>query len=158
MIIVIIGQSGSGKTSFAKKNFLNGHLEIIEDAVPYTTNGDFCAIGKYGISIRTEGTDTLSYNSGDKIRALIKKLNDEGKNILIEGDRINNLKTFEFLETLDAEIKLYLLVCSLETSRSRLKSAGSKISLKFIKATKTRSRNIFLKFYKKFDGKVIIND
>lgn len=158
MIVVVIGQSGAGKTSFVKAKFLQGELKIIEDIVPYTTNGISCAIGKYGIGIRTEGTDTLSYNSGDKIRALIKKLNAEGKNILIEGDRINNRKTFELLESLNTEVRLYLISCSLETSLSRLRAAGSKITSKFVKATKTRSENNFSKFAQRFNGKVIYND
>lgn len=157
MIIVVIGQSGSGKTTFAKK-FLQGELKIISDIVPYTTNGNFCAVGKYGLGIRTEGTDTLPYNSGGRIRALIKKLHAAGKNILLEGDRINNRATFEFLATLNADVKLYLLTCSLETSLSRLRAADSKITLPYIKGTKTRSKNNFLQYGGRFNGEIVIND
>lgn len=158
MIIVVIGQSGSGKTSFVKNNFLQGELEIIPDVVPYTTNGKFCAVGKYGIGIRTEGTDTLPYNSGVKIRELIKRLHSDGKNILLEGDRINNHATFEFLFSLNADVKLYLMTCSLETSMTRLKAAGSKITPSFVKGTKTRSRNAFLQYKDRFNGEVVKSD
>lgn len=158
MIIVVIGQSGSGKTTFVKNNFLRGELEIISDIVPYTTNGQFCAVGKYGIGIRTEGSDTLPYNSGGKIRELIKKLHSEGKNVLLEGDRINNRETFELLATLNAEVKLYLITCSLETSLTRLKAAGSKIKPPYVKGTKTRSRNNFLKYGGRFNGEIINSD
>ena len=158
MIIVVIGQSGSGKTSFVKNNFLQGEIEIIPDIVPYTTNGNFCAVGKYGIGIRTEGTDTLPYNSGNKIRELIKKLHAQGKNILLEGDRINNHATLDLLSSLKTEVKLYLMTCSLDTSLTRLKAAGSKITPSFVKGTKTRSRNIFLQYGKRFNGEIIRND
>lgn len=158
MIIVVIGQSGSGKTTFVKDNFLQGELKIITDIVPYTTNGEFCAVGKYGIGIRTEGTDTLPYNSGDKIRELVRKLHNAGENILLEGDRINNHATFEFLSSLNADVKLYLVTCSLETSLTRLKAACSKITASFVKGTKTRSRNNFLQYGKRFNGEVIKSD
>lgn len=158
MIIVVIGQSGAGKTTFAKNNFLQGDFKIIDDIVPYTTNGEYCAIGKYGIDKRTEGTDTLPYNSGNKIRKLISLLNSEGKNILIEGDRINNQATFEFLRTLDTKIKLYLILCPLETSIERLRKSGSKITPKFVKGTKTKSLNNFIKYRDYFNGEIIEND
>lgn len=158
MITVIIGQSGAGKTTFAKKNFLQGELKIINDVVPYTTNGENCALGQYGIDKRTEGTDTLPYNAGEKIRAQISKLHAAEKNILIEGDRINNTATFEFLKKLGAEVKIYLLSCTLETSIERLRAANSKITPKFIKATKTKSANNYKKWSKFFSGEIIIND
>lgn len=158
MIFIIIGQSGSGKTTFVRKRFLTGELSIVEDIVPYTTNGEYCAIGKYGIGIRTEGTDTLSYDAGEKIRRQIRKLLDEGKNVVIEGDRINNRATFATIALMNVPAKLFLVVCSLETSLQRLRAAGSKITPTFVKATKTRSRNNFLKWRKRFDGEVVRND
>lgn len=100
MIFVVIGQSGAGKTTFVKGKFLSGELRIVDDVVPYTTNGKICAIGKYGIGRRTEGTDTLPYNSDAKIRELIKKLHSDGENVLIEGDRINN-STMRFSDIAD---------------------------------------------------------
>lgn len=158
MIIVVIGQSGSGKTTFAKNNFLRGELEIVPDIVPYTTNGFFFGVGKYGIGIRTEGTDTLPYNSGGRIRELVKKLHAEGRNVLLEGDRINNRATFDFLTTLAADVKLYLMTCSLETSLARLKAAGSSITPPFVKGTKTRSMNNFLQYGVRFNGEIIKSD
>ena len=158
MIFIIIGQSGSGKTTFVRKRFLTGELSIVEDIVPYTTNGEYCAIGKYGIGIRTEGTDTLSYDAGEKIRRQIQKLHAEGKDIVIEGDRINNRATFAMIAILKIPAKLYLVDCSLETSIVRLRASGSTITPAFVKATKTRSRNNFLKWRKRFDGEVVKND
>lgn len=158
MIFVVIGQSGAGKTTFVKEKFLSGELKIVEDVVPYTTNGKICAIGRYGIGRRTEGTDTLPYNSGAKIRELIKKLHVAGEDILIEGDRINNRATFELLRNIGAEVKLYLVTCTLETSISRLRAGGSNITEKFVKATKTRSANNFARYSEDFSGEIIDND
>ena len=158
MIYIVIGQSGAGKTSFVRQRFLNGDLSVVEDIVPYTTNGKICAIGKYGIGIRTEGTDTLSYDAGDRIRRQIEKLNAEGKDIVLEGDRINNRATFATIAILKAPAKLFLVTCSIETSLRRLRAAGSEITPTFVKATKTRSKNNFLKWRKRFDGEIIKNE
>jgi len=42
MIYVVIGQSGAGKTTFVKKHFLTGAMELIEKKypVPVTKCGD----------------------------------------------------------------------------------------------------------------------
>ena len=158
MIYIIIGQSGSGKTSFVYQRFLTGELSIVEDIVPYTTNGKYCAIGKYGIGIRTEGTDTLAYNAGEKIRQQIEKLAAEGKDIILEGDRINNRATFASIALLKVPAKLFLINCSLSASMKRLRAVGSEITETFVKATKTRSINNFLKWRRRFDGEVIKNE
>ena len=100
----------------------------------------------------------MPYNSGEKIRELVKKLHAAEKNILLEGDRINNRATFEFLSSLKADVKLFLVTCSLETSLTRLKAAGSKITPPFVKGTKTRSRNNFLQYKDRFNGEIIRND
>lgn len=73
MFYVVIGQSGSGKTSYVKKNFIFGEIELIKENVYYTKCNDICALGKYGVGIRTEGTDTLPYNSKNAIRKQLQK-------------------------------------------------------------------------------------
>ncbi|MDE6940956.1 MAG: hypothetical protein K2P40_08460 [Lachnospiraceae bacterium] len=69
MFYIVIGQSGSGKTTFVKTRFLTERVKIIEDIIPYSVceNG-IIALGRYNIGKRTEGTDTLSYNAKDKIK------------------------------------------------------------------------------------------
>lgn len=158
MIIVVIGQSGAGKTTFVKNHFLDGECEIVEDIVPYTTNGKYCAIGKYYVGRRTEGTDTLSYSAQEKIRNLVQKLVKEDKDIVLEGDRINNRATLAFLAMLQVPVKMYLISCSLETSKRRLRSAGSKITDPFLKTTRTKSYNNFNKWKKRFNGEVVVTD
>lgn len=158
MIIVVIGQSGAGKTTFVKSNFLQGECEIIDDIVPYTTNGKYCVIGKYFVGRRTEGTDTLSYSAQEKIRNLVQKLVKEGKDIVMEGDRINNKATLAYISMLKVPVKMYLVTCSLETSIKRLRAAGSKITEPFLKTTRTKSHNNYAKWSKRFNGEVVVTD
>lgn len=157
MIYIIIGQSGAGKTTFTKQNFLKEPIEIIEDVITYSRSlNGICALGKYGIGKRTEGTDTLSYSAKNKIKLQLKKL--KGKDILLEGDRINNREIFDFISTLGDEVKLYLITCSLKTSMERLRAAGSSITLTFVRATKTKSKKMFLEYSGRFNGEVIKTD
>ncbi|MBQ8331116.1 MAG: hypothetical protein IJX94_01285 [Clostridia bacterium] len=154
MFYIIIGQSGSGKTTFAKTNFLSEPIEIIEDIIPYSkcSNG-IIALGRYGIGKRTEGTDTLSYSAKNNIKKLLRKLKHE--NVLLEGDRINNKEIFDFIASLGVGVKLYLVTCSLNTSMRRLRAAGSTITPSFVKMTKTKSKRMFLEYGQRFNGEII---
>lgn len=153
MFYIIIGQSGSGKTTFTRERFLTGPLEVYEDVIPLTRSGDIIALGKYGIGKRTEGTDTLPYNAAPKIRQQLKQL--KGRDVVLEGDRINNPDMFRFIENLGEPVKLYLVTCSLKTSMTRLRAAGSTITPAFVKATKSKARNNFLEFGERFNGEII---
>lgn len=155
MFIVVIGQSGAGKTTFVKERFITGKTQIKKDVIPYTiSESGFIALGKYNIGKRTEGTDTLAYNAKDKIIRQLARF--KGKNVVLEGDRINNESIFEYLAESKEYVQLYLITCSLQTSMERLKDAGSNIGPEFVKATKTKSKNMFLKYREKFNG-VFIN-
>lgn len=155
MIYIIIGQSGSGKTTFVKQKFLSGDKRVVEDIVPYTVCGNVAALGRYGIEKRTEGTDTLSYNSQERIKELLPVLIKKGYDIVMEGDRINTPDMFEYVKSLGQEVKLYLVKCSLLTSMERLQAAGSTITMTFVKATKTKAKRNFLRYAKVFDGEII---
>lgn len=159
MFYIIIGQSGAGKTTFAKTRFLLEPYYPKEGIIPYTKcyNG-ILALGKYGIGKRTEGTDTLPYNAKDKIKAQLKVFAQQGADVLLEGDRINNRETLNYIAALGVPVKMYLITCSLQTSMKRLRAAGSKISVKFVKTTKTKSKNIFLEYGSRFDGEIINTD
>lgn len=155
MIYIIIGQSGSGKTTFVKQKFLSGDTKIIEDVIPYTVSGGTAALGRYGIGKRTEGTDTLSYNSQERIKELLPVLIKKGYDVVMEGDRINTPDMFEYVKSLSVEVKLYLVKCSLLTSMERLQAAGSMITMSFVKATKTKAKRNFLRYAKSFNGEII---
>lgn len=157
MFYCIIGQSGSGKTTFAKTQFLSGPITIVEDIIPYSlcSNG-IIALGKYDVGKRTEGTDTLPYNAKARIIEQLKKL--KGKTVVLEGDRINNRDIFDLLSSLGVEVKLYLITCSLSTSMKRLRAAGSTITPSFVKMTKTKSKRMFLEYGQRFHGEIINTD
>lgn len=125
--------------------------------IAYTKDANgLLALGKYGIGKRTEGTDTLPYNAKANIKRFLRENSD--KDILIEGDRINNREIFDFIAALGVEVKLYIVVCSLKTSMERLRAAGSTITPKFVKATKTKSKRIYLEYARRFNGEVIRTD
>ena len=156
MIIIVIGQSGSGKTTLCKNRFIKEPYEIRQDITTYTECGNgVVAIGKYGINIREEGTDTLPYNSQDKIVEQVKKLIQNGKTVLIEGDRISSKRVFDELAKTGAECKLYLISCSIKTSMERLRKANSKISKSFVKSTKTKTRRLYFEYKDIFNGEII---
>lgn len=154
MIYIVIGQSGAGKTTFAKRKFMSGKIEIRKDIVPITVcDNGVTAIGKYGIGIRTEGTDTTQRNAKNSIKKQIKRLKD--KDLLLEGDRITSREIFEFIASIGTQVKMYLVTCSVQTSIRRLRAAGSAISPAFVKYTKTKSKKLFLEYRKRFHGEIV---
>lgn len=156
MFHIIIGQSGAGKTTYAKTNFLHGPLTVQDGEVAYTVCGNgMRALGRYGIGKRTEGTDTLAYNAKGKIKRQLKRFAEQGVDVLLEGDRINNRETLEYISTLRVPVTLYLLTCSVKTSMKRLRAAGSNISVSFVKATKTKSKKNYLDFSGRFNGMIV---
>lgn len=157
MFYIVIGQSGSGKTTFVRNRFLKSAVpEIYEDIIPLTKAGDYILLGKYGIGTRTEGTDTLPYNAAPKIKEQLKKL--KGKNVVLEGDRITNNGMMQFISALGEPTKMYITICGISTSMRRLRAAGSTITPTFVKTTRTKSRNVFLEWGRRFSGEVINTD
>lgn len=155
MIYIIVGQSGSGKTTFTKSRFLNGETEVFEDEIPYTVCGRTAALGRYNVGKRTEGTDTLPYNAQDKIKRLLPKLIGMGYDIVMEGDRINTPEIFDYVRNLGQDVKLFLVKCSILTSMERLQAAGSTITITFVKATKTKAKRNYIRYAKVFHGEII---
>lgn len=157
MIYIVIGQSGSGKTTFVKQRWLAGNSQIVEDEVPYTVCDGRALIGKYNVGLRTEGTDTLPYDALPRILKQIDRLYPH-MDIVLEGDRINNRRLFEHILRRGYAAKLFLLRCSIVTSVKRLRAAGSKITPKFVKATRTKSEHNFLRYASAMDGEVVVTD
>ncbi len=153
LITVIIGQAGAGKTTYVKNKYLKNPV-LIKDIIKVTKCDDNYLLGDYTINSRTLGTDTIPYNELNKI---IKYIGDNpDKNIIAEGDRINNDKFFQFLLTLQRPIKLFLFICPLKVSKNRLKEVSC-IKLPFIKATRTKSVRNYLKYKDYFQSEIIKN-
>lgn len=157
MFYIVIGQSGAGKTTFVRERFIgNTEPEVYEDIVPLTRAGNYILLGRYGIGTRTEGTDTLPYNAAPKIKEQLRKL--KGKNVVLEGDRITNPGMMQYIATLGEPTKMFLVKCKLATSMKRLRAAGSSITPTFVKATRSKSRNVFIEWARRFSGEVIDTD
>ncbi len=140
MIYVIIGQSGSGKTTYVKQIFFNEkNFRRFDKPIKYTITNNNLLIGHYGIGIRCEGSDTLGFNQYRDIMKFVKENIEKFENIVLEGDRINQKETFEFAKTQNA--KVYCFICSIAESLERLSKAGSKIDEKFVLTTRTKSLN-----------------
>lgn len=157
MLTIVIGGSGVGKTTYVKNRFLQGEYIATTDIVPVTLiKGTHTAlIGKYGVGIRTEGTDTLSYTILPRIKREIEKLCRDGWNVVVEGDRINNTKFFDWILMKGLACELVLIVVPLDTAMLRLRIAGSHITKTFALGTATKSRHMFLLFGSRMNGKVI---
>ena len=111
-----------------------------------------------GTGNRTDGTDTLSYSAKEAIKRQLRKFAIQNADVVLEGDRINNRDIMEFVSRLGVKTKMYLVTCKPQTSMERLRTAGSTITPKFVKATRTKSKNIYLEYASRFDGEVINND
>jgi hypothetical protein len=157
MVHVIIGQSGSGKTTFVRRRWIEGcELVRCEDQpVPYMLAGEVALVGLYATGKRTEGTDTLPYNAIEKIIRTVSGLATAGREVVVEGDRINNARFMEFLARSGFPVTLYMVACSLETSRTRLLMAGSRITSSFVKATRTKSLHNYMTYGARMNGQII---
>ncbi len=143
-IIIVIGQSASGKSTFVKNNFMGLKQELFEEPFKYTISNNICFLGDYLADKRCVGTDTLSYNIIDKLCDFVRQNYDKYTYIVAEGDRINNKKFFEAVKELNVPADLYVLSCSLKESMERLKANKSTITETFVKTTKTKASNMRL--------------
>lgn len=141
MITVIIGQAGSGKTTFVMEKFYSDLMLLKKHPIKHTYINCLCLIGDYKTKDRCKGTDTLAFNSIEKIIDFIRD-NQNNFDFVIEGDRINNKRFFQAISKMKIEIQVYCLHCDIKKSYERLRNAGSKITLPFLKTTRTKSENM----------------
>jgi len=150
---LVIGQSGVGKTTFVKQRFITDPEEPVNDLVYITRSGEYIAIGKYGIDVRTEGTDYIHFQLYHLMKEQIARL--AGAEVIIEGAKITNNAFMEFVASLKQPVKLYLLTCGLQTSLDRLRAAGSDIPVSYIRTTRTKAKRVFLDWGSRFNGEII---
>lgn len=158
MIHIVIGQAGGGKTTFVRNQFIHGPLQTFEvdGGVPYTKCARTALIGKYGNGRRNQGADTLRWDVKEYLKETIRFLVDAGyDDIVMEGDAVNSEYLFEYVRDLGVPAKIWLVRCSVLTSIERLRNAGSRMALQFIRRTKTRARHNFEKYGPYFETEII---
>ncbi len=157
MIHVVIGQSGAGKTTHVKGLYIPAGLTVRETPLPHTvTEAGVILIGRYGIARRCEGTDTLSMSIGPRLRKVLPALVIQAPVLVMEGDRINNQTMLSYVLSLGEKVHLTLITTPLKTSLLRLREAGSRITLPFLRATRTKSHRNFALFSSRAEQSEII--
>lgn len=142
-VVIVIGQSASGKTTFVKENYLvGGDPVVIEAPIKHTISDKTLLLGDYLANRRCVGTDTLSYSALPKIISLIEEKASSIELLVAEGDRINNRKFFEFIKSLNVPVDLYVFSCSLGESIKRRIETGSAGSETFVKTTISKAKNM----------------
>ena len=145
-IVIVIGASGSGKTTYIKNKYLTPeHLDTNpEKLIKCCSDGKTLLFGHYRINQRCCGCDTLSMGILPALINFIPKIIDKYETIVFDGDRINCKRFFDFIKSLKNEVELVLLSCPLSTSLARRQNTGSKASESFVRATLTKSNNMAL--------------
>jgi len=141
-IILIIGPSASGKSTYVINNYLKLDAIVKEKPFKYTICNNICLLGDYLVNKRCIGTDTLSMAVLPKLIEFIKENKDKYDILIAEGDRISNRKFFEFISSLNIPVDLYVFNCSLEESIKRRQDSGSNSSETFVKTTITKTNNM----------------
>ena len=141
-IILVIGQSASGKSTFVLKEFLKNNAILIDKPFKHTIVNTTCLLGDYLADKRCVGTDTLSMAILPQLIDFIKNNINNYERLICEGDRITNPKFFNFIASLKTSVILYFFTCSLKESMERRLNTGSNPSEVFVKTTKTKGLNM----------------
>lgn len=153
-IILVIGGSCSGKTTYVKKHFLGSELKNIEASSPvrHCISGDTLLIGNYNIGKACEGADTIGFTQSPIAAQFICDNIDKYKTIVAEGERITKNHFWETMKELfiaGHEIDVYYFKVTLEEAKARktatrigqLWKGGANFSESFLKMTITKARN-----------------
>ena len=143
MIYILIGQSASGKTTYVLNKF-TGEMKLNTEPIKHTIVKNDCLIGDYKTDKDCKGTDTLPFDSLNKIIKFIRNNHTNFDNIVAEGDRINNKKFIKYMYNIDEDCKVILFKTSMNKSIERRKQRNSNPNKKFIKATRTKSFNNYI--------------
>ena len=147
-VIIVIGQSASGKTTYIRNNFLKDYsnVEFIDKPFKLTNlvraKQKYLLLGHHKGEKRCEGSDELSMAILPQLIEFVKENVNNYDIMIFDGDRINNKKFFEFIASLNISTDLYILKCSLQESIDRRVKTGSKPSETFVKTTITKSNNM----------------
>jgi GTPase SAR1 family protein len=145
-IVIVIGQSASGKTTFVKENFVTDSVTNIEPVklLKCCIVDKTILLGHYNVDKRCEGTDTLSYASLPTIKKYIPTILNKYETLVMEGDRISSKPFFKFIGGLNIPVELYLFITKKQESAKRRESSGSSRSEKFVKTTISKAMEMYL--------------
>jgi predicted kinase len=141
-VIIVIGQSASGKTTFVRRTFCKESMELREKPFKHTISQNNCLIGDYVSNKRCSGADLLSMTIQPEIIKFLKDNINNFDTIIMEGDRINQKRIFDVIAELKVPVDLYYFYCSLGDSCKRRKETDSDESEIFVKTTITKSNNM----------------
>ena len=147
-IIGISGEPGTGKTTLMWK-FIDEYNWINTEPMKslpclYNEEMDLYVMGKYEKGETFAGTDRYSMSIQPTAVEFIKKTSS---NVIFEGDRLTNMKFYDFLLTLpETEIKFLVIQANKNTLKERYDIRGSNQSETFLKGRQTKISNILGNF------------
>lgn len=145
-IKLFLGVSGAGKTTYIEKNIIKDSKkeDFFIDGIKMCKVNNKILFGHYDVDRRCKGCDTLSMSVINDLIKLLDKLIKENsyEEIIIDGDRVNNDKMFNFLKDLKESVEVYYLDTSLEIVYKRMPNCNKK----FVQTTKTKSENMIKKY------------
>ncbi len=146
-IVLVLGASGSGKTTYIENEIIKNRT-IIDDSVfniPVSIVEDVLLFGKYNVDKRCKGCDTLSMAIIDKLIVALKYLIVEKKfnTLVVDGDRVNNSKMFNFLSQYKDIVEVVYIKTPLQTIYKRLPECNKT----FVKTTDTKTINSIMNYH-----------
>lgn len=158
MVYLIIGPSCAGKTSYTVNTFIHGQkIREYRDLIPVSECDNCLLIGKYITSNRTKGTDRVSRKDIPKISEQVLRLVPQGRDIILEGDKICSQKIFDELKS-KTDCKLIYVCCSLATTIERNMRNNSLCKESHLRTVATKAKNLFWKYESIFDGEIVETD
>ena len=152
-VVVVIGASHAGKSSFVRNTFARGRVgEIKRDLMPYTEFDDCILIGRYDTGEkRRDGTDSVERKQVGNFAQQVLNLLPKGKTIVLEGMRAVSRPMMNKLLDNGIDVGIIWLHISPEVSFQRNQAFGNKLTLEQAKRLDTTCRNFIRDFKDKMN-------
>jgi predicted kinase len=147
-LVLLLGASGSGKTTYIENEIIKNQplteKTLQKVIVSHTDDFSLLLFGKYNVDKRCKGCDTLSMAIIDDLINDLKYFidNNTAKMIVMDGDRINNNKMYEFLLQYKNITEIIYIDTGLDVIYERLKDCNKT----FVKTTMTKTLNSINKY------------
>lgn len=171
MIYIIIGASCAGKSTLLRNSFLYFPQEQItytKDLMGLTITPSSVIIGECSVGedesdirkLRRIGSDRIARTQikdvPEQVRRIIRDY--PGKDVVLEGVKIECKQIFDDLLRMGVACKLYLVDCDALVSCNRNDEIGSTVKMSTLKATRTRALNLYMRYGDRMDGCSIRTD